>query len=387
MKKVLFIISTLTGGGAERTVSTLSQRLSKDVECHVLLNSISPDDYPFDGHIFSLGMQPKNKKTLMYQFVAAFKRYKKIKKIKKSNQYDAVISFMESANFLNIITGKKYCKVVVSVRNNLSNEYRGLYSLVKWTAGLLYKQADIVVAVSKNVEYDLVKNIKVPREKCITIYNGYDTTQFYQRTSSVDSKNNIVFLNIGRLTYQKGQWHLIRAFSAVRKQLPNAKLIILGQGELRNYLIELIKYYQLEESVILKGFVEYPSVYLRKADCFVLTSFYEGLCNSVIEAMMNGCPSIVCNYKGANEIVAPEFTDTDSLTGIYSGQYGILVPVCSTKVNEIGDELDDKEKILAEAMIKFALGEIGSEYTSEVLRERVEYFSLNRSIESWKKVI
>ena len=385
MSKVLFIISTLTGGGAERTVSNLSQMLPEGIQCDVLLSSISEEDYPFKGNVITLGLKPKEKKTLGYQIASAVKRWRRLKAIKAKGQYDIYISFMESANFINIITGNKTGKVYVSVRNNLSHEYKGIYSIIKWVAGILYKHADKVISVSRNVERDLISNIGVNNDKCITIYNGHSIANFYNREKK-DFSEAPVFITMGRLTHQKGQWHLIRSFSLVQKSIPNAKLIILGQGELAAYLKDLVSSYGLKKNVKFCGFVEDTVSYLRRADCFVLTSLYEGLCNAVIEAIIQSCTIIACNYEGINEIIAPELTDEESISDIYCGKYGVIVPKCSSELCEINTPIEETEVLLAQAMINYALGKY-SFYTSERLKERAEYFDISHSVLAWSDIL
>ena len=383
MKKVLFVISTLTGGGAERTVSTLSKYFPDEVESSVLLNSRSEDDYEFNGEIITLGMKPRVKKSLFYQIVAAFKRYKALKKLKKSNQYDVVISFMESANFLNIITGGEHCKRILSVRNVLSEEYTGLYRLILLFAKMLYKQADYVVALSEGSRIDLVDNIGVPNDKAITIYNGYDLTKIiYKETSSRRR-----FITMGRLVPQKGQWHLIRAFSEVARSYPDSRLQILGQGVLKNTLRELIEHYGLTEQVELRGFVNNPSEYLYQSDCFVFPSVYEGFGNAIIEALMNGLPVIASDFSVAREIIAPALTKNEIITSIKECQFGILTPTNVPDIYDSSEPLDNAEKMMAEAMISFIEGNIGGQYNDLNRRNCLSRFSIEKTVSEWKDLI
>ena len=120
MKKVLFLISKLTGGGAERALCNLTLGFPKDVEIDILVNSESDEDYPHAGNVISLGMPKRNKLSLGYQMIALIRRYYMLVKFKKSKNYDACISFMDSANIANILTGKKYCKTILSRRSWLN---------------------------------------------------------------------------------------------------------------------------------------------------------------------------------------------------------------------------------------------------------------------------
>ena len=92
---------------------------------------------------------------------------------------------------------------------------------------------------------DLIKNYGLEEEKIKVIYNPYDIEKIRSLASEPIEDNykevfkNPTIITVGRLSKQKGQWHLIRAFKKVKEEIPNAKLVILGQGELQDYLIKL----------------------------------------------------------------------------------------------------------------------------------------------------
>lgn len=389
MKKILFVIPTLTGGGAERVVSRLSQNFPSGIQTDVLINSKSEKDYEFDGNIIELGMKPQVTKTLRYQIVAMWRRYWKLKEIKKNGQYFTVISFLESANIVNILTGNKNCKTILSVRNTISKENRGSYrSIIIPVVRKLYNKADKIVALSKGVEEDLVNNLKLDATKCITIYNGYDISRI-RKDRNVNQGDNFTFITMGRNVQQKGQWHLIRAFSKVVQECPKAKLVILGQGKLETYLKDLVKDYRLENSVLLKGFVKNPFEELERAQCFVFPSLFEGFGNSLIEALIAGLPVIASDFRyGSREILAPSLDiQEENFDKIQEEEYGILIPVCSGKNSIYGEKLEKEEETMALAMIRFAKGEIGKKYTSGKIYECVERFAMDKCIEKWMEVI
>ncbi|WP_075721213.1 glycosyltransferase [Roseburia sp. 499] len=389
MQKVLFVIPTLTGGGAERVVSTLSQYFPEEISTDVLLNSCSEKDYRFDGKIIELGMKPQVTKSFSYQLKAMWLRFWKLKKLKKSGQYCAVISFLESANIVNILTKNKKCKTIVSVRNVISQEnntsYRHIINLI---VRLLYNRADKVVSLSKGVEKDLTENLKLNPKKNITIYNGYDISKMGHKSKESD-KAEFTFITMGRNVEQKGQWHLIRAFSQVVKEYPNARLKILGQGNLEDYLKELIKGYQLEDIVLLEGFIKNPQSELEKADCFVFPSLFEGFGNSLIEALIAGLPVIASDFRyGAREILAPSLDITEeNKDSIIEAEYGILIPVCSGKHYTWQEPLEKEEELMASAMINFLKNSNDNKYEKDKLKECVERFSIEKCIEDWKKVL
>lgn len=83
--KILFLISTLTNGEAERTISNITMNLPENIEADILLNSTSSQDYPTEANIISLGMNMEAVKGFKYQLTAACKRIKRLRQLKKQN--------------------------------------------------------------------------------------------------------------------------------------------------------------------------------------------------------------------------------------------------------------------------------------------------------------
>ncbi|MDL2325373.1 glycosyltransferase, partial [Ruminococcaceae bacterium OttesenSCG-928-A16] len=181
MQKILFVISTLTGGGAERALCNITLALPSNVSADILVNSISDEDYPHAGNVISLNLPPTKQKGILYHIRSILKRFFALRKLKKNGNYSACISFMDSANIANVLSGKKHCKTILSVRINLSHcastEYQYFINpLVK----LLYPRADKIISLSKGVENDLVHNFHLSKDKNATIYNGYDLLNIYK---------------------------------------------------------------------------------------------------------------------------------------------------------------------------------------------------------------
>ena len=174
MKRLLFLIAKLNGGGAERALSNITLAMPEDVQIDILLNCEEPEkDYAYKGNIISITTADKKKIRIPYPLRVTWGRFFKLLKLKKTGRYDACISFMDEPNIANVLTGNKYCKVILSERTTLSKivskKYR--YS-IRPMAKLLYGRADKVVAVSKGVGDDLNKRFNVPLDKLETIYNG-----------------------------------------------------------------------------------------------------------------------------------------------------------------------------------------------------------------------
>lgn len=176
-----------------------------------------------------------------------------------------------------------------------------------------------LVAVSNNGARDFETLLKYPVGSVSTLYDpvlpaaNRTTGQFHHQWLSKDSIR--LLLAVGRLAPEKDFPTLIRAFALVHRQDPTTRLLILGEGGERAKLTRLVAELQLQDAVELPGFVGDPETAYRRADLFVCSSAYEGLCNVIIEALAAGCPvvSIDCPV-GPAEVLE-------------RGRHGQLVPV------------------------------------------------------------
>jgi len=140
-----------------------------------------------------------------------------------------------------------------------------------------------------------VKNIDM-------IYNPVDVNRFHVPDRIYERKTP-VFITAGRLEKVKNQELLLRAFSDISKKYPGIKLIIAGEGSLKDELKSLCRQLDLSDSVQFLGNVENVELYFKNADIFVLTSTYEGLPLTVLEAMASGLPIISTNVGGIKDVV------------------------------------------------------------------------------------
>lgn len=392
--KLLFVISDMMGGGAERSMSNITTHLPDNVEADLLLNSVSEVDFPTDARIISLGMKPTIQKNLLYQLRANIKRIRALRKLKKKNQYDACISFIDSANICNILTKTSGCKTIVSVRNFLPDDKKFVYQyIVIPLIKKLYNRADWVVGVSEEISQSLVAEMKISESYIKTITNGYDiSTIMHQCTKVVkdlqEYKDKFVYINIGRYTYQKAQWHLIRAFMRVHSKCSDTVLIIMGQGEERQYLEELTSECDLKDSVVFIPYQTNPWAYLYHNNVFVIPSMYEGYCNTLCEALICGVPCIATDFRSsAREILAPDTNMQQHIDrGIEYAKYGILTPVCSGEKNRKLVPLEEAERDLAEAMMVLYNDKKLYQRYKELAQERGMQMGIDDKVEQWLEI-
>lgn len=180
-----------------------------------------------------------------------------------------------------------------------------LQSSAQWTKALFWLSClptDRVVCVGHQVRETMEQTNLVPRGRLCVIENGIDLSRFLA-INRRPAGRILTFGNIGRLDSVKGQDVLLRAFAAVHKQNPNIRLRVLGDGPMRQDLLELAANLSLRNEVSFEGAsLDTPS-FLRGIDVYVLSSRSEGLPLAVLEAMAAGLPVVATEVGGVPMLV------------------------------------------------------------------------------------
>ena len=192
------------------------------------------------------------------------------------------------------------------------------------------------------------------------------------------------------MTNQKGQWHLIKAVKILREKyhLEGFKVYILGTGELFQKLDMMISNNQLGEIIEMKGFVNYPQIYMKNCDLFVFPSLFEGLGNVILEALSFGMPVISADCPhGPRELLSPSSDYRSVAKDIEIAEYGVLVPPFELNDGIDNEDIDFNDKILAEAIYRFYIDKNIKEKYMVASRKRANDFILGNIINEWMKYI
>ncbi len=371
--RILFIISSLKlGGGAERVTSSLTRKLAPFYDIHIITFFHFKNIYDFSGNYHTLN--EKIQKKFIFDKLKLIFRYFKIKSLIRTISPRIIISVGDAVNIsLIIIKALSHLKIplIASIHTNPKMAYRRNDWYFSFLIKLLYNMNYInkIVTISKDLQEILVNNYNIHQKKLITIYNGVELEEI-----NTMSKEEIVnyeqlfndrylkYITIGRFNEVKGHIYLFQAFSIVKREIENSKLILIGDGPLKNRYLTYIKRLNLENDIVLLGVHRNPFKFLINSDVFVLSSIYEGLPTVLLEALACRLPIISTNcITGPREILD-------------NGKYGLLVPI------------KDPFK-LAESMLKLAMDKnLLIEYSNKA-SYRMKTFDIKISIIKWRKII
>lgn len=407
MQNIALIIGTLQGGGAERCAADLSLIFTqRGLQVYIFTDLSIKVEYDYEGTLvdysFALSSMGKTQNADPLQ-----DRVNELSDLKKKYHIDIAISFMQVANYFNILS-KDEEKVILTT-HSVNSEYAKYEKSVFWadeTFRELYQYADFITFPSDFCRDDWLRHYGDKNRITRTVYNPVHMMQAKKN----DHKENVV-IAVGRMHSIKRQWHLIKAFSLVKKECPDSRLILLGEGELRPKLEMLVKKFGLTEDVEMPGNVKNVQDYLVRAKVFAMTSRYEAMPCSVLEALSAGVPVVSCDSPGGiREELGISYEQKDTSTPVI-GECGIITPYITEKDAEdisweeevLAGEIvhllrdDDLRNQMAAAAVKtvqrFAAGQIASLWVDDIFKsfqkrqtDQDEFEKIRRkSIESFQK--
>ena len=347
MKNVVFVVTAMGRGGAERVISILSDDYAKrGFRVHIVMLWHNIVEYELNPNVNVVDLSDDKKSLLknMPRLVLALRRL--IKELRPV----AVVSFVAHNSVLAWLAqmGLK-TRFVASERIDPASTKRG--ALLRTAINASYAASDATVQQTERALRYFPKRVQ---KKSVIIPNPVRVSKEAECTAKR-------IVTAGRLQPEKNQQMLIRAFAEVYKHHPDWRLDIYGEGRLRGELQALIEELGLSACVALPGNSPKLHEEIKDASLFVLPSNYEGLSNALLEAMMMGLPCISTDCAGSDE-------------AIQNGENGLLVPV--------GDEA-----ALVRAMREMIENPDRRAAMGRTAKTSADRYRVENVIAEWRKVI
>lgn len=326
MKKLLLIVPSLHQGGLEKVCAATARLMQPYFDVRIAIFDSRNVAYDIKG-IPVADLRLPSRPDKIGKVVNVLRRGWKLRCLKKREQIDIAYSFGPTANLANIASGGRGCRWL-GIRSYMD---MGNPKQIR----LFCRCADRVICCSETICREVREKYRC--NKAVTLNNPFDMREVKalseKETAELPWSEGRILISMGREDTVKGFWHLLKSFALVHGKLPDTKLMIIGKGEFAPYR-ELAGRLGIDDAVYFTGVKKNPYPYLKKGSLYVLTSYYEGFPNAMVEAMSMGLPVIA----------------TDCMTGpreILEDRYGILIPNMSPAEDFDPENITDEERNLA----------------------------------------
>lgn len=294
--KVMQVIPMFGVAGAEVMCKTLALELNKN-NIEVIIVSLYSYYSNLTNEIDSAGVKCyylDKKRGMDYTVI------KKLKKIIEAEKPDVIHNHLYSLKY--VVWANKKTKInVIHTVHNIAKKEAGYVDRILYKQ--FFKKKNVIpVALSKNIQESIHEEYKLPFAEIPIIFNGIDLTKCIEKTN-YNIKDKFSIVHIGRFMYQKNHVGLINAYVEFHKIRPDSELILVGDGELKEQIVELTKKKQIYENVKFEGIKDNVYPILNQSDVFILPSLYEGMPMTLIEAMATGIPIIATRVGGVGDML------------------------------------------------------------------------------------
>jgi len=352
MKKVVFFIESLEGGGAEKSLTELVEKLNKaDFDITVVTESDNEVYTQRVGSVCSLRCLTKkcsrqhrlryNWNRLVFRFINTAP-ISIVHRLVIGNRFDVEIAYCEGlATKLIAASGNKKSKKIAFVHTDMqTNHWSKIHYDSLEAERSVYNTYDVISCVSKTAESAFVKTFGLAN-KTTVCYNPVDSVFIRSRAkeaSELETCNGLRMVTLGRLTGIKAFDRLFRIAKALKEENRKFELIVLGKGEKEPELKQYIEENDLNDCIKLLGFQLNPYKFIAASDFFVCSSLAEGFSTAAAECVMLGKPVVTTNCSGMVELfggfecgIICQNSEEALLSSL---QYVFNNPGCLTKFSE-----------------------------------------------------
>ncbi|MDE7359346.1 MAG: glycosyltransferase [Lachnospiraceae bacterium] len=371
MKKLLLIVPSLHQGGSEKVCAMTAVILKPYFDVQIAIFDSQNIDFDVeDIPVADLGLPSRPGK--LAKVLNVCRRGWRLYRLKKKEQIDIAYSMGPTANLAHVFSrlfpqGKRAkCWLGVMSYMDMDSSWLGLFC----------KKSDRLLCCSETLRGMIEK--KYGCDHTYTLQGFFDIAQIRARAEEGEAQlpwqDGRIIVSMGREDVVKGFWHLLKIFSLVHRELPDTKLLIIGKGEFTAYR-KLAADLGIAEAVHFAGLQKNPYPYLKKGALYLLTSYWEGFPNALVEAMAMGLPAVA----------------TDCMTGpaeIFDGKYGVLVPNMGKDPDMDASHIEEEEKNTAARVVSLLENEEELARYGKLSVERAGVFSKEtyiRKIREWSE--
>lgn len=317
--KVLFLYWHLDYGGAEVGLLTTLRHINRErFQCTVLCMEKKG---PIGEEIERLGIKViyLNSTPRLFNIILMWKVFCTLCKL----EVDILHTSLFYANFFGRIAAlTRKIPIIITEERSMYYE-KNIYHV--WIDRLLARFTDKIIVCSMSVLNFTMMQEKIPFEKFYLIYNGVDEEIFSISSAKLElrrrygfSEDQFIIGTVGSIIPKKGHRFLIEAAKCFCAQIPNSKILIVGEGVIKKELEELVQKENLTDFFVFMGARKDIPELMKIMDVFVLSSLQEGFPRVLVEAMYMGLPVIASSVSGVPEL-------------ILDGESGFLVPPGNSK--------------------------------------------------------
>jgi glycosyltransferase involved in cell wall biosynthesis len=361
--KVLHLITRLDmGGSAFNTIETVARLDKEKYEVYLMSGKTYDPKGEMKLLLASKGVECRFLKDLVREinFFKDIKAFFKLIKIFKSHTFDIVHTHSSKAGILGRWAAF-FAKTKYIVHTPHGHVFYGYFGKLRTSIFIFLEKiaakitSKIITLTYKGKEEHVSFKIS-EKEKFVPIYSGIDLSLFNNVEGSSDtyrekfgfSDGDFVFGSVARLDLIKGNQYIIEAMADVVKENPRVKLILVGDGQEKEKLEQLVSKLGLSDNIVLAGFQENVVPLIAMMDVFILASLNEGMGRVILEAMACKKPVIASSTGGIPELVK----DKES---------GILFPV-----GDVGALIDAMKVLMDDLEMRKQMGSEGYSRVKDV---------------------
>ena len=359
VKKIFFMINSLSGGGAEKVLIDLLNSLdfSKyEVDLLTITGGVYEERVTKKVNYKKIIKKPNSFLGRLLQRLVYHMPKSLFRKLFVRKNYDVEIAYLEG--FPTRVVAKSKSKKIAFVHCDVSVKpiLQGIYKNDD-VCKKEYESFDKVCFVSKSALVGFEK-IFGKLSNATVVHNVINAEEIQNKAKEKNeftfNTNGLKIISVGRLSSEKGYERLVRIASKLEKKY-DFELCILGEGAERSRLEEIIKA-EDSKAVRLLGFQKNPYSYMKKADLYVCPSFFEGYSTTVTECMILGVPVLTTDCAGMEEILK-------------EGKYGMIV--------------DNDEAMLEKGIIRF----LEDKNILETYRQNIKKCKINDNVKEFLTVV